>query len=81
MKNTQTGKSPLPKNLALWDRALRAVAAIVIGLLWFFDVLTGWTGIALMVLAGGLLLNSVVGVCGLYAALGISTCPRPKPQA
>ncbi len=69
--------SPIPKNLANWDRWLRvAVAAVLIGL-WTVHILTGWLGIAAMVLAGGLLLNAAMGRCGLYAALGFSTCPAP----
>jgi hypothetical protein len=75
-------RAPISKNLANWDRWLRvAVAAGLIGL-WWAAVLTSWLGIAAMVLAGGLLLNAAMGRCGLYAALGFSTCPLPsKPDA
>lgn len=71
----------VPKNLATWDRWLRVAVAAVLIALWGLDVLTGWLGIAAMVLAGGLLLNAAMGRCGLYAALGFSTCPLPpKPD-
>lgn len=69
--------SPIPKNLANWDRWLRVGVAAGLAGLWWAEVLTGWTGIAAMVLAGGLLLNAAMGRCGLYAALGFSTCPAP----
>lgn len=77
IKENHMTSSPIPKNLANWDRWLRvAVAAGLIGL-WAAHVLTGWLGIAAMVLAGGLLLNAALGRCGLYAAFGFSTCPLP----
>lgn len=71
---------PIPKNLARWDRILRVVLAGLLAVLWWRGVLTGWAGIFAMVLAGGLLLNAVLGRCGLYAAVGFSTCPLPQPQ-
>jgi len=70
-------KSPLPKNLAAWDRRLRVAVAAGLVWLWWTEALTGWLGIAAMVLAGGLVLNAALGRCGLYAALGFSTCPLP----
>ena len=74
--------SPIPKNLATWDRWLRVIVAAVLIALWGLHILTGWIGIAAMVLAGGLLLNAAMGRCGFYAALGFSTCPLPpKPEA
>ena len=70
----------IPKNLAAWDRGLRIVAAAMLIALWALHILTGWAGIAAMVLAGGLLLNAAMGRCGLYAALGFSTCPLPQKR-
>ena len=72
----------IPKNLAAWDRGLRVAVAAMLIALWGLHILSGWLGIAAMVLAGGLLLNAAMGRCGLYAALGFSTCPvPPKPDA
>jgi len=73
-------RSPLPKNLANWDRWLRVAVAAGLAWLWTAKMLTGWIGMAAMVLAGGLLLNAALGRCGLYAAFGFSTCPLPRPR-
>lgn len=70
----------IPKNLATWDRWLRVAAAAGLAGLWWTGAVTGWTGIAAMALAGGLLLNAALGRCGLYAAFGFSTCPLPRPR-
>lgn len=67
----------IPRNLGLLDRALRAFAAVAIALMWWFDIVTGWPAVFLMMAAGALLLNSIMGRCGLYAALGLSSCPLP----
>ena len=70
----------IPRNLGTTDRIIRATVAAGVALLWYFNVLTGWWAVILMALAGGLLLNSLVGRCGLYAALGLSTCTIPPPS-
>jgi len=67
----------IPRNLGPLDRGLRAFAAAAIATLWWYDVINGWPAIFLMMMAGALLLNSAMGRCGLYAALGLSTCPLP----
>jgi fatty acid desaturase len=67
----------VPRNLGLLDRALRAFAALAIALMWWFDIVTGWPAVFLMMMAGALLLNSIMGRCGLYAAFGLSSCPLP----
>ncbi|HCS22195.1 MAG TPA: DUF2892 domain-containing protein [Rhodospirillaceae bacterium] len=70
----------MPRNLGTADRILRAVGAVIIGFLWWRGIITGWPAVVLMMMAGGLLLNSLVGRCGLYAALGLSTCKIPAPK-
>lgn len=70
----------IPRNLGTADRIIRAAMAGGIALLWYFNVLAGWWAVILMALAGGLLLNSLMGRCGLYAALGLSTCKIPPPS-
>lgn len=70
----------IPRNLGTADRLLRAVVAVIIGFLWWRGIITGWPAVVLMMMAGGLLLNSLMGRCGLYAALGLSTCKIPAPK-
>ncbi|HRI75963.1 MAG TPA: DUF2892 domain-containing protein [Alphaproteobacteria bacterium] len=69
----------IPRNLGTADRVLRALVAVIIGFLWYRGIITGWPAVVLMMVAGGLLLNSLMGRCGLYAALGLSTCKIPAP--
>lgn len=64
----------IPKNLALWDRLLRVAVGVALLALWCLDVLSSWLW---PILAGALLANALVGRCGLYAAVGFSTCKLP----
>ena len=69
-------KKHIAKNLATWDRALRvAIAAALLGAWAFY----GFHGFLLPILGAALLVNAAMGTCGLYAALGISTCPVKFP--
>jgi hypothetical protein len=67
-------------NLATWDRALRIGVAAVIALAWAAGYIPADIAIGLLVLAGALLVNGVMGKCGLYALLGFSTCKIKKPK-
>jgi hypothetical protein len=78
MPDKATKMLSIPRNLGTADRALRALAAAGIAALWWFDIIGGWLAVFMMMAAGALLLNSVMGRCGLYAALGLSTCPLPQ---
>ncbi len=55
------------------DRAIRTVAAVVIGLLYFTGVISGTLAVVLSIVAVAFLLTSTVGFCPLYAPFGIST--------
>ena len=67
----------LKTNEAGWDRGLRALIGVtLIALLLATDLLTGGLSIAGWVVAAAMLGTAATGFCGLYAALGISTCPR-----
>lgn len=64
----------MKKNMGTADRIIRTIIAIVVGILYFTDVITGTLGIVLLVLAGVFLLTSLVSFCPLYAPFGIKTC-------
>jgi hypothetical protein len=69
------------KNVAVWDRLLRALPALGVALAWGAGI-TGSTLVVLAVMAGMLLVTSVTGTCSIYYMLGWSTCPvsgRSKP--
>lgn len=65
-------------NMGNEDRILRIVAAVVIALLYFTNVISGTVGIVLLVLAVIFVLTSLVSFCPLYLPFGIST--RRKNQ-
>ncbi len=64
----------IPKNEGIVDRILRVVigsVALVAGYFW----LTGTLQIISYVVGVAGLATGLVGFCGLYTLLGISTCP------
>jgi len=60
-------------NLGTADRIIRAVLAIILAVLYFNGTVTGTLGIILLVLAGVLLLTSLISFCPLYAPFKFST--------
>ncbi len=66
----------IKKNMGTLDRIIRLVLAIVIAILYFRCVLTGWLAIILGILAIIFVLTSLAGVCLLYMPFGVSTCKK-----
>lgn len=60
-------------NVGTNDRITRAVLAIILAVLYFSGMVTGTLGIILLVLAGVLLLTSLISFCPLYAPYKFST--------
>jgi uncharacterized membrane protein YesL len=56
------------------DRGLRIVLALVVALLIGTGTLSGTWAIVLGIVAVVFLVTSLIGMCPLYALLGISTC-------
>ena len=63
----------MKSNVGTVDRFLRILLAVIVGVLYFTNVIGGTTAIVLGVIAAILLLTSLVSFCPLYAALGLST--------
>jgi Inner membrane protein YgaP-like, transmembrane domain len=63
----------MKKNMGTLDRGIRVVVAIIIGVLYFMDQITGLAGIILGILAIVFLLTSFVSSCPLYLPFGLST--------
>ncbi len=61
------------KNMGTVDRALRVVAALVVGVLILTGTLSGLAAIILGVLAVIFVLTSFVSFCPLYLPFGFST--------
>jgi hypothetical protein len=59
------------------DRIIRVLFGTTLGALVAFKVVTGTAAVALGVVGGILIVTGLVGVCGIYAILGLSTCKVP----
>ena len=70
----------MTKNMGAADRVIRILLAVVVGLLYFTDRITGTAGIILAVIAVIFLLTSSIGTCPLYIPLKISTKKKKKEQ-
>jgi hypothetical protein len=57
------------------DRIIRLIISAIFALLYFTNVVTGTTGIILLVLAAVFTLTSLISFCPLYSIFGMSTCP------
>ncbi len=64
----------MKKNLGSTDRIIRVVGAFLIAFLLLTGTVSGTVGIILGVAGAIFLATSLVSVCPLYLALGISTC-------
>ncbi len=60
-------------NMGNADKVLRILAAIIITILYFTNVISGTLAIVLLVLAGIFILTSFISFCPLYLPFGLST--------
>ena len=60
-------------NMGSTDRIIRIILAVIIGALYFGNVITGTLGTILLILAIVFLLTSLVSFCPLYLPLGLNT--------
>ena len=63
----------MKKNMGNSDRLIRLVAALVLAIVCFERMIVGTAATFALILAGILLLTSVLGNCPLYSLLGIRT--------
>lgn len=63
----------MKNNMSSADRVVRAIIAVVVGVLIFTKVITGALAIILGLLAVVFLVTSLIGFCPLYTLLGFST--------
>jgi hypothetical protein len=61
------------KNMGSADKIIRMLVAVVIGILYFTNQITGTAAIILGIIAIIFILTSFVGFCPLYAPLKFST--------
>ncbi len=68
----------MKKNMGTTDKIIRLVLAIVFGVLYYTDTVTGTWGLVLAIIAIVFLLTSLVSFCPLYPLLGINTIKKKK---
>ena len=68
----------MKKNMGSLDKGIRVSVAIIIALLYMFDVIQGTLAYVLMGIAIIFLITSFINFCPLYALLGINTCKVKK---
>jgi hypothetical protein len=66
----------MKKNMGSIDRIVRVFVAVVIGILYFTDQITGTAAIILGIFAVVFLLTSAIGFCPLYLPLKLSTIKK-----
>jgi len=66
----------MKNNMGSIDKAIRSIAAIIVAILYFTNVITGTLGIVLLVFAVIFVITSFISFCPLYTLFGINTCKR-----
>lgn len=64
----------MTKNMGNIDRVIRVLAAVLVAVLYFTNVISGTVAIILGAVAGIFILTSLVGTCPLYMLFGVKTC-------
>lgn len=65
-------------NMGSTDKVIRILAAILIGVLYFMQLISGTTATILLILAGIFIITSFISFCPLYLPFGLSTKPKVK---
>ena len=70
----------MKKNMGSTDKIIRILVAIIVGVLYFTNVISGTVGIVLGAFALIFVLTSFISFCPLYVLLGINTCKNPHTK-
>ncbi|WP_395806060.1 DUF2892 domain-containing protein [Daejeonella sp.] len=65
-------------NMGNTDKIIRILAAVLIAVLYFTNLISGTLATILLVIAGVFILTSFMSFCPLYLPFGISTKPKVK---
>jgi uncharacterized membrane protein len=63
----------MKQNMSSADRIIRAIVAVVLAALIYFNVLTGTAALVLGIVAGIFVLTALIGFCPLYTIFKFST--------
>jgi hypothetical protein len=61
------------KNVASWDRIIRAVLGVVLLYVGIAGLVSGWLGVVIAILGAVFLVTSLIGFCPIYAVFKLST--------
>jgi len=64
--------------MGMLDKIIRVIIAVVIGALYYTEVISGTLGLVLLILAIIFVLTSLISVCPLYAPFGCSTAKKTE---
>lgn len=64
----------MKKNMGGTDRIIRIVIALVVGVLYYLNIIEGTLAYVLLGLAAIFILTSLINFCPLYTLFGINTC-------
>jgi hypothetical protein len=67
-------------NMGTIDKAARILVALLIGIGYFTDIISGSAAIVLLVFASVFIITSFLSFCPLYSVLGISTRRKQSEQ-
>lgn len=65
----------MKKNMGNTDKIVRILIAIVVGTLFFTNVISGTLGFVLLALSVIFVITSLISFCPLYSIFGLNTCP------
>lgn len=68
----------MKKNMGSIDKWVRILAAIVILVLYYTNVISGTLAIVLLIITGIFLVTSLFGFCPMYVPFGINTIGKKK---
>lgn len=68
----------MKQNVGTTDKVIRILIAVVIGVLYFTNTISGTLAILLGILAVVFLLTSFINFCPLYLPFGINTSKKKK---
>ncbi len=68
----------MKKNMGSTDKAIRVVLAVLVGILYLTNVISGTTGLVLGIFACILIATSFISFCPLYAIFNTNICKTRK---
>ena len=66
----------MKKNMGVVDRLFRVIVALVVAILFHYNVIGGFFAYVLLGLSAVFLLTSITGFCPIYAPFGLNTCKK-----